>query len=117
VADSDNALNGHCSEGPFDTFCSPHETFRSCSSAADCPFAGDDCTLGVLRPCFLDNGAVGGSVSAFGKADPPVNGVSHPTLSALFCIAPTSSGSVNGAAGLPGLGRLTLPATAREIAP
>ncbi len=117
VPDSAGSLNGHCSEGPFDTFCSPHETFRSCSSQADCPFAGDDCTLGQLRPCFLDNGEVGGSVSAFGQADVPVNGVSHPTLSSLFCIAPTSASSVNGAAGLPGLGRLSLPATAREVPP
>jgi hypothetical protein len=117
VADTENALNGHCSEGPVDSYCSPHDTFQGCASAADCPTAGDTCSLMIFRPCFLDNGQIGGSVSAFGKADVPVGGVSHPTLSSLFCIGPTTSPSVNTAAGLPGLGRLSLPATAREIAP
>ena len=37
-----------------------------------------------------------------------IDDVSNPTLAALFCIGPTTSGSVNSAAGLPGLGRLQL---------
>lgn len=82
---------------------------------ADCQFPGDSCTGSELQPCFLDSGVIGGSVSAAGVADPPVNGVSHPTLAALFCIGPTSASAVNTAAGLPGLGRLQQPATATEI--
>jgi hypothetical protein len=115
VADSAGSLNGHCSDGPVDQFCSPNEPFRGCATSDQCN-APDTCTLSVPRPCYLDNGALGGSVAALGIADPPVNGVSHPTLASLFCIAPTTSSSVNIAAGLPGLGRLTLPATATEIA-
>jgi len=115
VPDATDALSGHCSDGPFENFCGPTEGFRGCKADSDCPAAGDTCSGGKFRGCYLDNGVIGGSVSAFGKADVPVNGVSHPTLSSLFCIAPTSSSAVNSAAGLPGLGRLTLPATAREI--
>jgi hypothetical protein len=107
--------SGECSAGPFEQFCSPHDVFRSCTGDGECPFAGDTCSLGKNRPCFLDNGNVGGSASATGAADVPVNGVSHPTLSALFCIAPTSSSAVNSAAGLPGLGRLQLTGTATEV--
>lgn len=106
--------NGECSDGPFDLNCTPHDTFRSCTTDVDCPFAGDTC-VGKNRPCFLDNGDIGGSVSAIGVADPPVAGVAHPTLAALFCIGPTSSSAVNTAAGLPGLGRTQLTGTALEI--
>ncbi len=116
VPDSAGSTNGHCDPLPSDMYCKPHEGFRSCEVDSDCGFAGDTCSDNRPRPCFLDNGAVGGSVTAFGAAEVPVDGVSHPTLSSLFCIPPTSSSAVNGAAGLPGLGRLSLPATAREIA-
>jgi len=51
-------------------------------------------------------------VNATGVAQAPVHDTSNPTLAALFCIGPTTSGSVNGAAGLPGLGRLELPGIA-----
>ena len=37
-----------------------------------------------------------------------IDDASNPTLASLFCIGPTTSGSVNAAAGLPGLGRLEL---------
>src|SRR6185369_7452088 len=33
-----------CQTAPNDNLCSPTETFRSCSSNADCPKAGDTCT-------------------------------------------------------------------------
>jgi hypothetical protein len=38
-----------------------------------------------------------------------------PTLAAMFCIGPTTSGAVNGAAGLPGLGKIELPGHARGL--
>jgi len=47
-------------------------------------------------------------VNATGHVDVPVSHQSNPTLASLFCIGPTSAGSVNAAAGLPGLGRLEL---------
>ena len=115
VPDSQGSLNGHCPNGPIAVFCAPHDTFIGCVTNADCQFPGDSCTGSELQPCFLDSGVIGGSVSAAGVADPPVNGVSHPTLAALFCIGPTSASAVNTAAGLPGLGRLQQPATATEI--
>ncbi len=67
------------------------------------------CNVGKFRNCFLDLGDVGGTNTATGAADVPVHDASDPTLAALFCIGPTSSSGVNGAAGLPGLGRLELP--------
>jgi hypothetical protein len=102
-----------CSSGPFEQFCSPVETFRGCTSDPECTRAGDTCTLGKFRDCF-DNGVVGDTVTATGNADPPANHESDPTLAALFCIGPTSSSAVNGAAGLPGLGRLELTGHAVE---
>jgi hypothetical protein len=102
-----------CSQGPFEQFCSPVETFRGCTLNGDCTFAGDTCSLGKFRDCF-DNGNLGDVVTATGNADPPVNHESDPTLAALFCIGPTSSSAVNSAAGLPGLGRLELTGHAVE---
>src|SRR5689334_5572856 len=67
------------------------------------------CVIGKFRDCFLDNGAIDGTVNASGNAQAPVNDQSDPTLASLYCIGPTTSGSVNAAAGLPGLGRLELP--------
>lgn len=105
---------GRCSAGPIDRVCSPLETFRSCSSNAECTASGDTC-VPVNRPCFLDNGVIGGQVEAEGEADPPTNGVSNPTFAALFCIPPVAQGAINTAGGLPGLGRLELPLVATEI--
>jgi hypothetical protein len=113
-----NACNGSCTSlgggkgecdfsGPFNGNCTPVETFRGCNVDGDCPFAGDTCGFGA-RPCFLDGGVVGGTIDAFGANDPPVNDLSVPTLASVFCIAPTTSGAINSAAGLPGAGRVTL---------
>ena len=110
---ADSATEGHCTEGPVDSLCLI-ETFRGCSSNADCPASGDSCGSSP-RPCYLDNGAVGGSVSAIGMADPPTNGQANPTLAALFCVGRTNAGAVNTAAGLPGLGRIELPLSTKEI--
>jgi hypothetical protein len=123
VATATDATRGVCDPEPFDQFCSV-QTFQGCLSDTDCqpPPAGtcsfctpgQTCT-GGLRPCYLDQGDIGGSVVSIGQADPPVAGVANPTLAALFCIGPVSSDAVNSAAGLPGLGRLNLKGTAIEI--
>lgn len=120
--DTDEGLcaptTGSKGECPFtgDTVCSPTETFRGCLNNGDCTAPGDTCQS-VHRPCYLDNGVVGGSVSAIGMADPPTSGTAHPTFAALFCIPPVGQAAVNAAGGLPGLGRLELPLTTKEILP
>lgn len=107
------SANDHiCQTGPFEQFCGPVETFRGCISDTDCTRPGDTCSVGRFRECF-DNGLVGDVVTATGVVDTPVADESDPTLAALFCAGPTASSSVNGAAGLPGLGRLELPGHAR----
>jgi len=115
-ADTDGSDEGACEGGPFPQFCTPTAGFKSCTKDADCAaFAGNTCGTATPRDCFADNGVIGGTIRATGAADPPVNGVSHPTLAALFCVGPTSSGGVNSVAGLPGPGRLELPGLANEI--
>jgi hypothetical protein len=109
--DNDSVNEGVCQSGPLEQFCAV-ETFRGCQNDGDCPKPGDTCTTSRFRECFTDNGQIGGTVEAQGNPDPPVANVSHPSLGSLFCIPPTTSASVNGVAGLPGLGRLTLPGTA-----
>lgn len=95
--------------------CLPKEPFRGCLGDSDCPVPGDKCQQ-VPRPCFLDNGLVGGSVTAIGKADPPdKNGLSNPTFAALFCVPPVAASAINAAAGIPGLGRIELPLASKEI--
>ena len=89
-----------------------------CDNASACPSGTctskvggtfEDCTGSKQRDCYTDNGIVGAVITATGVADPPTNDESDPTLASLFCVGPTSSGGVNTAAGLPGLGRLELP--------
>jgi hypothetical protein len=111
-APTDTVNEGHCPEGPVDQQCKI-ETFRGCLAHGDCPAPGDSCGSGP-RLCYLDNGVVGGSVSAFGMADVPSNGESDPTFAALFCVGKTNA-AVNAAAGLPGLGRIELPLHSKEI--
>ncbi len=104
---------GQCPGQPIDQNCE-HDTFRGCSSNADCTFPDDKC-ITVPRPCFLDNGIVGNSVSAVGVPDKPVNGESDPTFASIFCIPFTGRASVDAVAGLPGPGRIELPLHAKEI--
>jgi len=96
----------------------------ACNVASQCPGGScqskvggtaESCIIGKFRDCFLDNGTIGNAVNATGVAKVPVNDQSNPTLASLFCIGPTTSGSVNGAAGLPGLGRLELPGLAAGV--
>lgn len=106
--DPPTSANDHiCGTGPFEQFCGPTETFRGCTGDTDCKFAGDTCSVSRFRECF-DTGTIGDTVTASGKVDKPNNHASNPTLAALFCVGPTASGSVNSAAGLPGLGRLEI---------
>ncbi len=119
---------GQCSTGPSDARCSV-ETFRSCATTSDCnpppsgtcpdcPALGQSC-VDRHRACFLDNGAIGGSVSVSGSPDVPCGDVAKPTLGALFCLAPAQSGSFtsfyNAGAGLPGLGRIRIPSVMRTL--
>ncbi len=119
--DTDSCNEGHCQLGPTDNLCSI-ETFRGCTNNAGCtPPPGGTC-VGCLpgqtcttkrRECYLDNGQVGGSVSVCGQANAPCNGTASTVIGALFCIPQTGSSAVNSTAGLPGLGRLTLPGTSK----
>jgi hypothetical protein len=64
----------------------------------------------------LDNGAIGGSVTAKGVADAAdAHGISNPTFAAVFCIPPVAQLAINAAGGLPGLGRIELPLVSKEI--
>jgi hypothetical protein len=105
-----------CMSGPLEKFCGPVETFRGCAVDSDCIRPGDTCSVQRFRNCF-DNGTPGETITASGVQNAPVNDQSDPTLAALFCVGPTTSASVNSAAGLPGLGRLELPGHAVGLAP
>jgi len=96
----------------------------ACNVASQCPGGScqskvggtpEACIIGKFRDCFLDNGTIGNTVDATGVVSTPVSDQSTPTLASLFCIGPTTSGSVNAAAGLPGLGRLELPGIAKGL--
>ena len=134
------ADDGQCSVAPNDNLCSV-ETFRSCTTNANCrpPGEGGSCadcapgmqTCGVKRrECLFDLDECSGTtqtctgtptsnrtITANGMEETPVNDVSHPTLASLFCIGPTGSSAVNGVGGLPGLGKIKLRGTARGLGP
>jgi len=112
-ADSDCAALNACVGGS--------NVGAACNVASQCPGGScqsqvggtpESCIVGKFRACFLDNGTIGNTVNATGVAQAPVHDQANPTLASLFCIGPTTSGSVNAAAGLPGLGRLELPGVA-----
>jgi hypothetical protein len=98
--------DGECdASGPDDMFCdgitrTNGNGFIACSVDADCEagalgFDGGACTSVVRRPCFLD------PIEADG-----VPGTEGAVLGSTFCTGPTTSSSVNIAAGTPGPGRL-----------
>lgn len=95
---------GECPEGPLDQHCAI-ESYRSCVNSSDCPAAGDTCVQSP-RPCYLDNGIVGGTIEAQGITIDSGPGWYWQRVGSVFCLAPTSSSAVNAAAGLPGAGRL-----------
>jgi len=102
---------GTCASGPLDIFCAI-QTFQGCTTNADCPLPGDSCTGSKFRDCFTDNGMIGGTVTVTGVPYPTCGGTGSGTIGGFFCVAGTSSSSINNASGLPGLGRVTLPYTA-----
>ncbi len=108
-ADTDSCDEGQCAAGPFDNLCAI-ETFRGCISNADCPAPGDTCTGGKFRDCYTDNGGIGDDVQSCGSPGTVCGEVASDTVvSSLTCVPPTSAGAINIGAGLPGLGRVTLP--------
>jgi hypothetical protein len=108
--DDDSVNEGQCAAGPLERFCAI-ETFRGCADDSACTAPGDHCGAGQLRECFTDNGTVPGTVSSAGSPGTSVGLVSDPTLAGMFCAGPTASAAVNVVFGLPGLARLTVPAT------
>ena len=61
-----------------------------------------------MRACYPDNGVIGAAVHASGAPDVPVADTADPLLASLFCLAPSSSATLNTLFGLPGLGRSEL---------
>jgi hypothetical protein len=96
---------GECNQGPNDKFCdaiirASGAGYIQCNSNADCDAGAiginaGNCTLTTARQCFLP------TINATGTADP-----SFPIGAATFCVPPTGNGGINGAAGLPGPGRV-----------
>jgi hypothetical protein len=105
---------GECAIGPVDQHCtvaSGHPQ-RGCLDPSDCGGAPGSC-VSDFRLCYLDLGAVGGSVSVSGAATAPSGNTSDPTdLAALTCLTPTSANSVNTVGGFPGLARAHYPGRA-----
>ena len=98
---------GECGDGPIDNSCSVASGHpqRGCVNDADCGGLVDSCET-TYRKCYLDQGAIGGSISVTGVATPPVGNTSDPTsLGVLSCLAPTAALSVNSVGGFPGLAR------------
>ena len=103
---------GTCNAGPDDLFCSGAtksngEGYVTCAVNADCTPAvgGGTCTLTKQRECYLN------PIEADGTP-----GIEAAELVSTFCSAPTASGSVNSAGGLPGAGRVQLEGEGRTTA-
>ncbi len=121
-ADGDGDGEGECTVSPIDQNCtvaSGHAQ-RGCMNDDDCGGTSNSCGS-FNRACFLTGGGTfqpagkndgSDSLIAAGMEDLPMNDVSNPTLGAVFCVAPTQAGAVNGVAGLPGPARVTIRGTA-----
>ena len=110
LGDTDSTAEGICSAGPVDGTCSIH-SFRTCNGNSDCQpplctFCGlaETCSFNN-RQCFTNG--------TYTRAGTP--GTPDRISAATFCIAPTSSPSVNNVAGLPGPGAITQPASTLEV--
>jgi len=107
---------GECADAPVDQVCSIQQ-FVGCTSDDHCkPPACAECVPGQFcmtryRPCFMDQGVIGNTVTVTGSPDPVCSGLSKPTVGTFFCVAPTGSTAVNAAGGLPALGRVRIPGT------
>ncbi len=109
VPTANNPEEGECVDGPFEGHCSI-EYYRQCLDDSGCTAVPNQTCVTAPRPCYLDNGLLGGQVSVTGTPDPACAGTyAAPSLGSLFCLAPTGSSAVNTSSGLPGLGRLRLP--------
>jgi hypothetical protein len=98
---------GTCAAGPVIQTCMI-ETFRGCTSNAQCTAAGDSCVVSP-RPCQGATDATGATIAPLSRTG--VASRATPLQVATFCIGATRSGAVNTAAGLPGPGALRLPTT------
>jgi hypothetical protein len=106
VVDADG--HGECdAAGPTASFCDGFthpdgSGIITCNSDADCAevgaFAGN-CTVATPQRCFGNSGEPISVVGTFASPDAAV-------LGSTFCIPPTNSSAINGAAGTPGPGRL-----------
>jgi hypothetical protein len=124
-----------CTVGPTDQFCTTaryqgcmtntdcatagifvcsNDGNRGCGANADCVSPGTctataSCTA-AGRPCYEDNGGVGGTVTAVGATATPVNEAFDATLANQFvCTGPVGVQSFDTSVGLPGLTRVELP--------
>jgi hypothetical protein len=105
VCTVDASGQGTCNGGPVDQVCDV-ESFRTCTTNADCPATGDTC-VSRNRSCLGPtdaSGTVNASIVRTGKADQ-----ANPLQVATFCVDATRSTAVNTAAGFPGPGGLLLP--------
>jgi hypothetical protein len=109
-ATDDDGLYGECTYGPDDKFCDGQlrangNGYIACNTDADCIAvdsvcdSGDcgDCSMLMRRKCFVD------PIKTAGVPD-----LETPILSGQFCIPPVANVAINGAAGLPGAGRVTI---------
>ena len=107
---------GECPVSPVTQKCAI-QTFRCCTTNADCSTVPGDTCLTFRRECYPNyNGNVGDSITATGTAFPLFGGYAIQAFASVFCVAPTSSPAVNAAAGLPGPGRSRLGGIGHRIA-
>jgi len=112
-----DGLYGECTYGPDDKFCDGQlrangNGYIACNSDADCISVdsvcdGGDCggcTVEMRRKCFVD------PIKTSGVPD-----TETPILSGQFCIPPVANVAINGAAGLPGAGRVTIEMDATRL--
>jgi len=105
---NDCSPSGECTAGPFDNYCTNHPD-RGCLNDSACDDVPGSCHL-FHRPCFPDNGVLGGSVSVDGTSTQTENGIAAPTdLSSLFCFPPVADHLLSISGGLPGLARMHQP--------
>ena len=95
---------GVCNAGPADSFCdgalkTNGDGYIPCFTNGDCtPLGAGNCSATTTnRPCYLNPITADGTPGQDGAE-----------LVSAFCSAPTASGSVNAAGGLPGAGRVKL---------
>lgn len=109
------ANEGECPVAPVTQKCAI-QTFRCCTTNADCSAVSGDTCVAYKRECYPNyNGNIGDSITATGFATPIFFGYALQGFASVFCVAPTSSNAVNAVAGLPGPGRSRLAGIGRRI--